>query len=167
MFGWFNSATARDVESRDSWYVAIRKPTHDKREKSASRIDIHHGQTMPDKFMGVQIHGGSAAGYSMMPGYRSPLLKEEQASGNSDRMRFYQDGEWRDFHMEYDPTGAAGKGQIKVQLGNNGTVCTYDLEEGAKGEKFAFDRFGFVTMRKGGGKPHAVYLDRLTYTVAP
>jgi glutathione reductase (NADPH) len=77
---------------------------------------------MPDKFIGVQIHGGSAAGYSMMPGYRSPLLRDEQASGNNDHMRAFQDGQWRDFYMEYDPDGAGGKGQIKVDADNRSNV---------------------------------------------
>jgi hypothetical protein len=53
-----------------------------------------------------------------------------------------------------------------VQIGKDGVPYTMDLEAGAKGENFAFDRFGLLTERKGGGKHHAVYFDKLTYTVA-
>jgi hypothetical protein len=68
--------------------------------------------------------------------------------------------------MEYDPDGAGGRGQLKLQLGKDGTPVTYDLAEGAKGADFAFDRVGLLTYRKGGGKPHAIYFDKLRYTVA-
>jgi hypothetical protein len=71
--------------------------------------------------------------------------------------------------MEYDPDGAGGNGRLKLQIGRDGKPVVYDLKPGAKGENgdFAFDRFGLLTMRKGGGKPHAIYFDALTYTVAP
>lgn len=162
LFGWYNAATATapgDKDTTATYQIKIKDPEQ----------LIQRGWTMPDKFLGVQIHGGSASGYSMMPGYRSPHLAGEFVSGSSDiRKRVYQDGEWRDFFMEYDPDGAGGKGQIKLQLGNEGEPFVYDLEKGAKGENadFAFDRFGLLTMRKGGGKCHAIYFDKLTYTVA-
>ena len=104
-----------------------------------------------------------------MPGYKSPHLPTVFVSEAADiRQRVYADTRWREFQMEYDPDGAGGKGQLKLQIGTEGVPVTYDLEEGAKGANgdFAFDRFGLVTMRKGGGKPHAIYFDKLTYTVA-
>jgi hypothetical protein len=80
--------------------------------------------------------------------------------------RLHHDGEWREFYLDYDPDGAGGKGQIKVQIGHDGAPYTFDLAPGAKAQSFAFDRFGLLTERKGGGKLHAVYFDKLTYTVA-
>jgi hypothetical protein len=104
----------------------------------------------------------------MIPSYRSPHLAEEQMLESwNPATRVYQDGEWREFFMEYDPEGAGGRGQLKLQLGQDGTPVIQDLKEGAKDAGFAFDRFGLLTMRKGGGKPHAIYFDKLTYTVAP
>ena len=100
--------------------------------------------------------------------HRSPLDPEEQTlKAWNPATRVYEDGEWREFYMEYDPDGAVGKGQLKLQLGKDVTPVTYDLKERAKGAEFAFDRFGLLTHRKGGGKPHAIYFDKLTYTVFP
>jgi hypothetical protein len=121
----------------------------------------------PKQFLGVAIHAGSN-GYGMIPGYRSPQLSEEHMlEAREPAVRVYEDGAWREFYLEYDPDGAGGKGQLKVQVGKDGTPVTYDLKEGAKSADFAFDRFGLLTMRKGGGKPHAIYFDKITYTVAP
>jgi hypothetical protein len=145
LFGWYNSATACDKEAGGK------------------------GHMLPNKFLGMAIHGGSN-GYGMMPAYRSPDLAEEQVSRDNDPAeRVYQDGQWREFYMEYDPDGAGGNGRLKLQIGRDGRPVVSDLKPGAKGENgdFAFDRFGLLTMRKGGGKPHAIYFDALTYTVAP
>jgi hypothetical protein len=81
----------------------------------------------------------------------------------------YEDGQWREFYMEYDPDGAGGNGQLKIQVGRDGKLVVFNLQPGAKGkdDAFAFDRFGLLTMRKGGGKPHAIYFDTLTYTIGP
>jgi hypothetical protein len=142
LFGWYNSATACD------------NTTGGKK----------HG--IPNNFLGVAITGGST-GYGAIPYYRSPLLSEEQTTKAwNPATHVYQDGEWREFFMEYDPDGAGGLGQFKLQLGKDGTPVTFDLVKGAKGPDFAFDRFGLLTFRKGGGKPHAIYFDKLTYTVA-
>jgi hypothetical protein len=143
LFGWYNSATACDDTTGGK------------------------GHMLPDKFLGVAIHGGSN-GYGMIPSYRSPNLSEEQLlRGNEPALRVHEDGEWREFYMEYDPDGAGGNGQLKLQIGRDGKTVVFDLKPGAKGDgdKFAFDRFGLLTMRKGGGKPHAIYFDTLTYTV--
>jgi hypothetical protein len=153
LFGWYNSATATDSEGAGK------------------------GHTMPNHFLGVKIDGGAA--YHTMPCYRSPTLPEEQAS-SADKFipeplkaehppqppRLYHDGQWREFYLEYDPDGAGGKGQIKVQIGSDGVPYAYDLLAGAKSDKFTFDRFGLLTERKGGGKLHGIYFDKLTYTVA-
>jgi hypothetical protein len=104
----------------------------------------------------------------MVPSYRSPLEPAEQTlKGLNPATRVYEDGEWREFYMEYDPDGAGGRGQFKMQVGKDGTPVIYNLDAGAKGSAFAFDRFGLLTDRKGGGKPHAIYFDKLTYSVAP
>ncbi len=143
LVGWFNSATACD------------------------QVTGGKGHGLPNKFLGVAVTAGSN-GYGMIPCYRSPLQPEEWTLKTlNPAMRVYEDGEWREFYMEYDPDGAGGRGQFKLQLGKDGTPVTYDLDEGAKGADFAFDRFGLLTHRKGGGKPHAIYFDKLTYTVAP
>jgi hypothetical protein len=143
LVGWYNSATACD------------------------QVTGGKGHGLPDKFLGVSIAAGSN-GYGMIPCYRSPLEPEEQTLKFwNPAARVYEDGEWREFYMEYDPDGAAGRGQLKLQLGKDGSQVTYDLDEGAKGSDFSFDRFGLLTHRKGGGKPHAIYFDKLTYTVAP
>jgi hypothetical protein len=144
LFGWYNSATACD-------------------ETTGGK-----GHMFPNKFLGVAIHGSGSSGYGMLPSYHSPLLSQERIFESRDpATRVYQDGEWREFYMEYNPDGAGGKGQLKLQLGKEGKPVTMDLNEGAKGADFAFDRFGLLTMRKGGGKPHAIYFDKMTYTVAP
>jgi hypothetical protein len=143
LFGWYNSATACDD------------------------VTGGKGHGLPDNFLGVSITGGST-GYGMIPSYRSPHQREEQTLKTwNPATQVHQDGEWREFYMEYDPDGAGGKGQLKLQIGKNGVPVIYDLAEGAKGPDFAFDRFGLLTFRKGGGKPHAIYFDKLTYTVAP
>jgi hypothetical protein len=143
LFGWYHSATACDDHTGGK------------------------GHGLPNKFLGVTISAGSN-GYGMIPSYRSPLKPEEQSlKAWNPATRVYEDGEWREFYMEYDPEGAGGRGQLKLQLDQDGTPVIYDLEEGAKGASFAFDRFGLLTHRKGGGKPHAIYFDKLTYTVAP
>jgi hypothetical protein len=152
LFGWYNSATA--IEGQGG-----------------------KGHTMPDKFLGVKIDGGT--GYHTMPCYRSPNLPEEQSTSAAAFIpeplkgefppqppRLYHDGVWREFYLGYNPDGAGGKGQITVQIGSDSMPYTFDLAAGAKGENFAFDRFGLLTERKGGGKHHAVYFDKLTYTVA-
>jgi hypothetical protein len=143
LFGWYDSATACDDTTGGK------------------------GHMFPNKFLGVSVHAGSN-GYGMIPSYRSPGLAEEQMLGrNEPAARVYEDGQWRDFYMEYDPDGAGGNGQLKLQIGSDGKLVVYDLKPGAKGAgDFAFDRFGLLTMRKGGGKPHAIYFDALTYTVA-
>jgi hypothetical protein len=142
LFGWYHSSTACD------------------------QVTGGKGHTLPDKFLGVTIAAGSN-GYGMIPSYRSPLTPEEQSLKSwNPATRVYEDGEWREFSMEYDPEGASGRGQLKLQLGKDGTPVIYDLEEGAKGADFAFDRIGLLTHRKGGGKPHAIYFDKMTYTVA-
>jgi hypothetical protein len=143
LFGWYNSATACD-------------------ETTAGK-----GHMFPKHFLGVAIHAGSN-GYGMIPGYRSPQFSEEHMLETREpAVRVYEDGVWREFYLEYDPDGAGGKGQLKVQVGKDGTPVTYDLKEGARSADFGFDRFGLLTMRKGGGKPHAIYFDKMTYTVAP
>jgi hypothetical protein len=144
LFGWYNSATACDSTTGGK------------------------GHMFPDKFLGVSIHAGST-GYHMIPSYRSPHAAEEQMlSGLEPATRVYEDGQWRQFYMEYDPDGAGGNGQLKLQIGSEGKTVLFDLKPGAKGKNgdFAFDRFGLLTMRKGGGKPHAIYFDTLTYTIA-
>jgi hypothetical protein len=131
---------------------------------------------MPNRFLGIKIDGG--ASFFAMPGYRSPNLSEEcSASANAfvpeplkseyppQPPRLYHDSQWREFYLEYNPDGAGGKGQIKVQIGSDGVPFTFDLMPGAKSQNFDFDRFGLLTERKGGGKHHAVYFDKLTYTV--
>ena len=143
LFGWYNSKTACD-------------------EKTGGK-----GNGLPEKFLGVTVAAGSN-GYGMIPCYRSPLQTEEQTlKAWNPATRVYEDGEWREFYLEYDPDGAGGRGQLKLQLGKDGTPVVYDLDAGAKGSDFAFDRVGLLTHRKGGGKPHAIYFDKLTYTVAP
>jgi hypothetical protein len=142
LFGWYNSATACD------------------------NVTGGKGHSLPDKFLGVTIAAGSN-GYGMIPSYRSPRATEEETLNSwNPATRVYEDGEWREFSMEYDPEGAGGKGQLKLQVGKSGTPVIYDLKEGAKGADFAFDRVGLLTHRKGGGKPHAIFFDKLTYTVA-
>jgi hypothetical protein len=143
LFGWYNSATACD------------------------QVVGGKGHSLPNRFLGVTVSAGSN-GYGMIPSYRSPLQPEEQTlKAWNPATRVYEDGEWRDFSMEYDPDGAGGRGRLTLQLGKDGTPVVYDLDAGAKGADFAFDRFGLLTHRKGGGKPHAIYFDDLTYTVAP
>jgi hypothetical protein len=143
LFGWYHSSTACDNVTK------------------GKRVGL------PDKFLGVTIAAGSN-GYGMIPSYRSPLESEEQTLKTwNPATRVYEDGEWREFYMEYDPEGAGGRGQLKLQIGKDGTPILYGLAEGAKRSDFAFDRVGLLTHRKGGGKPHAIYFDKLTYTVAP
>jgi hypothetical protein len=142
LFGWYNSATACD-------------------DKTGGK-----GHGLPNSFLGVAIAAGSN-GYGMIPSYRSPLDPvEETLKAWNPATRVYEDGEWREFYLEYDPDGAGGKGQLKLQLGKDGVPVTFDLKEKVKGAEFAFDRFGLLTHRKGGGKPHAIYFDKLTYTVS-
>ena len=143
LFGWYNSVTACDQTTGGK------------------------GHGLPNSFLGVAVAAGSN-GYGMIPCYRSALDPEEETLKIwNPATRVYEDGEWREFYMEYDPDGAGGKGQLKLQLGQDGAPVIYDLQESAKGTQFAFDRFGLLTHRKGGGKPHAIYFDKLTYTIAP
>src|SRR5947207_7819657 len=73
LFGWFNGANAAapgTADPKESYQIKIKEPPN----------LIQKGWTMPDKFLGVQIHGGSSTGYSMMPGYKSPHLPAPEAS---------------------------------------------------------------------------------------
>jgi hypothetical protein len=142
LFGWYNSATACDDTTGGK------------------------GNSFPEKFLGVSIQAGSN-GYAMVPGYRAPEGTEQMSNDKKPPTRVYEDGQWREFYMEYDPDGAGGNGQFTVQVGSEGQPVTFDLQPGAKSQDFAFDRFGLLTARKGGGKPHAIYFDTLTFTVAP
>jgi hypothetical protein len=66
-----------------------------------------------------------------------------------------------DWSIKYDPAANAGKGSVKVMLGNE--AITLELKAGDKSSDAIFDRFGFLTSTTGGQMVKA-YWDNLSYS---
>ena len=63
--------------------------------------------------------------------------------------------------MRYSPSGAGGKGQIRITL--DGEAHTLNLRPGDTARGAKFDRFGIFNMQSGGHHVR-VYIDELTHT---
>jgi hypothetical protein len=61
---------------------------------------------------------------------------------------FKADGTPHEWTIEYDPAGAAGKGNITVTL--DGTTYSLDLPPGFKADGAEFNRFGMINVMAGG-----------------
>ena len=70
-------------------------------------------------------------------------------------------GKKYEWHIEYDPEAADGKGQLKVTLGGKTALITLTPE--ARKQNAVFDRFG-LAVYEGGGQWSKVFLDDLRYT---
>ena len=66
-----------------------------------------------------------------------------------------------DWKFKYDPEANAGKGSVRVTLGDE--TITLDLKAGDKSRDAVFDRFGFITSTTG-GQMVKIYWDDLKYT---
>lgn len=119
-----------------------------------------HG--MPESVLGVHIEGPSSEGFKFYP-----VLRTKAGDGSYANVRqsptILPDGKIHDWSLDYDPSGAAGRGRIVVTL--DGQKTELDLPEGAKASGTAFDRFGIVTSWIDGNSQD-VYWDDITYTAA-
>jgi hypothetical protein len=117
---------------------------------------------LPESVLGIHVEGPSRDGFRFYPVVR--LKSGTSRFGRlSDFPLIYPDGKSHNWSLEYDPVGAAGKGQITVTL--DGKSSTFDLEGGTKSRRTTFDRFGIVTSWIDGNSQD-VYWDDIAYTVS-
>lgn len=110
-------------------------------------------------YIGVEIGGPTRIGHYFLPvcttaaeGRRCPKAGPVLARGKA--------YEWT---LVYDPAANAGRGQMRVTLGDESV--TLDLKAGAKSDAAVFDRFGIFCIGTGGGQVKA-YFDDLSYTAS-
>lgn len=122
-------------------------------------------QGIPMDYLGINIEGPSSEGFFFYPVYRvhgrlarAPELRSGKAP------RIYPDRKVRDWSLQYDPAGAAGRGRITVAL--DGQACTLDLERGARAAGATLDRFGICTTWIDGNSV-TVFFDDIEYTAGP
>ena len=117
---------------------------------------------VPESVLGIHIEGPSREGFLFYP-----VLRAKGGGGTfgrfDDAPHIYPNGKSRDWSMQYDPAGAAGKGAIVVTLDNKSVAL--ELAAGDKARGTTFDRFGIVTSWIDGNSQD-VYWDDLTYTVS-
>jgi len=132
-FGWFNSTLF----------------------KGAPRATDAKDEVVPSGLLGVMIEGPSRAGHYFRPIYTTTGgTRDLPAEGPLIR----PDGKSRTFTIAYDPTG---DGALRVTL--DGAPVELKLPPGHRALGAPFDRFGMLTMRRGGHYA-AVFLDDLKYT---
>jgi hypothetical protein len=117
----------------------------------------------PKCFLGVAVEGPSRDGFLFYPAYRTRGNESGYANG-SDRPPILPDGTSHDWSLTYDPTAAAGRGQVTVTL--DGRKVGLDLPFGHKAAGAGFDRFGLITTGID-GNGQRIYFDDLTYTSGP
>jgi hypothetical protein len=129
---------------------------------SADSLEVNPSQKhgTPKAFVGAAIEGPSAEGFYFYPVYRNRGEGTSSGMGRNPP-RIYPDGKTHDWTLDYDPTGADGKGRVTVTL--DGQSVSIDLGPGDQSAGARFDRFGLVTPWIDGNGQH-VYLDDLSYT---
>ena len=118
-------------------------------------------QGIPESVVGIHIEGPSRDGFLFYPVHR--VRGGEGRSGlSADAPPIHPDGASHDWTLEYDPSGAGGRGRVTVSL--DGRTASLDLAPGDKGGATRLDRFGIVTSWIDGNS-QSVYWDDITYTM--
>jgi hypothetical protein len=113
--------------------------------------------TAAGPFVGVHIGGPTRVGHYFSPGY----VTGRGTRGSAKTGPVMVPGKVHEWTLVYDPSGANGRGSLRLTL--DGQSATVDLTAGTKAEGGRLDRFGLLTVSPGGGAVR-VYLDDLTYT---
>lgn len=112
----------------------------------------------PSNFVGIVIEGPSRVGHYFRARYGT-------ASGAARDPRtgpvIMPDGRPHRWTFAYDPGGNGGTGAIRATL--DGTAVALNLAPDHKAQGAAFDRFGMLTMRRG-GHYMTVYFDDVKYS---
>lgn len=129
----------------------------------------------PKNFVGVYLDSLSSKGRFITPMYGTRdarlVIGEDGrksfigAAHGEERLLFFPDGRIYRWQLEYDPQGGGGVGAISLRLGNE--LYVMRLKPGDRALGAAFDRLGLFNMQDNNGKDCIIYLDELSYTVAP
>lgn len=116
---------------------------------------------IPASVLGVHIEGPSSEGFKFYP-----VVRAKTGGGHAPNPRAFPtiapDSRSHRWALEYDPSGAAGRGRIQVTLDD--AVGGFDLAAGERARGAMFDRFGIVTSWIDGNSQD-VYWDDLKYTI--
>ncbi len=112
----------------------------------------------PANFLGVLIEGPSRVGHYFRPACAS--------SANAVQIMehgplLYPDGTPHAWRIAYEPAGANGNGSLRAQLDDTSVVL--ELTPQVLKDNAAFDRFGCLSLQRGGLFVEA-YLDDIEYT---
>ncbi len=119
-------------------------------------------QSIPLDYLGVNIEGPSSEGFYFYPVYRAHGDPSGYlGSGSGTVPRIYPDRRVHDWSLQYDPSGANGRGRITVTLDDQ--TCVLDLAPEARSTGAVFDRFGICTPWIDGNSV-TVFFDDLEYT---
>src|SRR5262249_41393080 len=111
--------------------------------------------------LGILFEGPSQVGHYVRPAYAT-------ASGarglTEDGPIIRPDGQSHRWAIQFAPDRAGGRGQIEVTF--DGQSKKLDLAPGHREQGARFDRFGLITMQRGGHFLQ-LYVDDLRYTAGP
>ena len=117
-------------------------------------------QPADDKnFVGIHVGGPTRVGHYFIP----QLATAKGMIGKVDSGPILTPGKVFEWSLVYDPTGAEGRGEVRVTLGDKSAVLA--LKPGRKSEGAALDRFGLFT-NTAGGQMVKIFFDDLQYTAA-
>ena len=111
-------------------------------------------------FVGIHVGGPTRIGHYFIPQFASAT----GTKGKVDSGPVITPGKLFDWSLVYDPAAGNGLGEIRVTLGADTT--TLQLKPGQKKQGATLDRFGLFTSQAG-GQMVKIFLDDLSYTVAP
>lgn len=115
--------------------------------------------TEAGNFLGVHVGGPTRVGHYFHPSLATAGGSRAQAEAGPVLVQ----GTVYDWSLVYDPQADAGRGAIRVTLGDESV--TLHLKQGIKAQGGRFDRFGLFTSNIG-GQIVRIYLDDLKYTAA-
>lgn len=113
-----------------------------------------------ENFVGVYFDSLSTAGRIAAPLYGTSQGNKREKSD----FLIFEPGKPYDWLLEYDPTGAKGRGAITFTLG--GKSVSLPLRAGDKEVGALLNRFGILNMQWANSKWCEVYLDDVSYTVS-
>jgi hypothetical protein len=133
-----------------------------KRNKQTSEYEARQTD-----YVGVIVEGPSQVGHYFRAGYATSTGAGGAPFDDTlaeKRPVIYPDGKVHTWSLHYDPTGAAGQGQIAVTF--NDATHHLDLNPGERTEGAKLDRFGLFNVQAGGHHVE-VFLDDLEYSQVP
>ena len=134
----------------------------DSATKKGNKIPEHKARQK--NYLAILVEGPSRVGHYFRPSYGSSTGEGLTAPHPVTRKEppiIRPDGRVHEWSMRYSPSGAGGKGQIRITL--DGEAHTLNLRPGDKARGAKFDRFGIFNMQSGGHHVR-VYIDELTHT---